>query len=228
MHLLLDVTLSALLVLLGFIIYNSLVAERFQFVEGKPFKFETCVATLHQEVAKYNPLVSGRHDLGSPDEEDGDGDHRPPPEDRDQLEEVMGGALQRPQGRKAAKAEAALKRQSRKTNDDEGGETEAAAASRIADSFQSLASSMVVVQEFDRLERAIKLLREQGRFELAEKKTDELLAQMDAPSLCRAARPTAFLIETPVATRPPSLSPPTMLPTAPSTSTPSSPDDDGG
>jgi hypothetical protein len=89
----------------------------------------------------------------------------------------MGGTLERPQGRKAAKADAAAKRRrSKKTNDDLEAETEAAAASRIANSFQSLSknSMMVSGQEFDRMERAIKLLREQGRHALAERKTDEL------------------------------------------------------
>jgi hypothetical protein len=45
-----------------------------------------------------------------------------------------GGTLERPQGRKAAKADMAAKRRSKKMDDDEA-ETEAAAAFHIADSF---------------------------------------------------------------------------------------------
>ncbi len=146
---------------------GPLSCERYHLeIEGKPYKFEHCVETLHK-VPKYNPLLIRQEVLSSDDEAGG--------ADRNRVNSVMGGTLERPQGRKAAKADAAARRRSKKSDDDEA-ETEAAAASRIADSFQSLTNSMVSGQEFDRMERAIKLLREQGRHALAERKTDELLS----------------------------------------------------
>jgi hypothetical protein len=96
------------------------------------------VATHHQ-VAKYNPLVSGAagrgNHVGSSDEDE-DGDQ--PPADRNRLDAVMGDTLPQSEGRKASKAEASsMKRISRKVDDEDAGETEAASASRIANSFQS-------------------------------------------------------------------------------------------
>jgi hypothetical protein len=152
--------LNVLLASLGF-------CERYQEIESKPFKFEKCVETLHK-VAKYNPL-SDELLVSSDDDE-------APRTDRNRVTGVMGETLERPQGRKAAKADAAAQRKSKKKDEDE---TEAAAASRIADSFQGLTKSMVTGQEFDRMERAIKLLRQQGRNALAERKMDELSLRLE-------------------------------------------------
>jgi hypothetical protein len=192
-----------------------LSCERYLEIEGKPFKFEHCVETLHK-VAKYNPLFN-EEPLSSDDEAAAD---------RNRVTGVMGGTLERPQGRKAAKADAAAKRRSnRKTTDDDDleAETEAAAASRIADSFQSLTNSMVSGQEFDRLERAIKLLREQGRHALAERKTDELLSRLENEDAEKTTTATEVspVVLAPPPTRP--LTPPPPLPPSP----PSSPDERG-
>ncbi len=131
-----------------------------------------------------------------------------------------------------AKADAAAKRRTKKMDDDlDEAETEAAGASRIADSFQSLTNSMVSGQEFDRMERAIELLREQGRHELAERKTDELLARLETEDAEKTT--TATEISPPVvgfaAARPPPPTrpltpPPPPLPPSP----PSSPSERGG
>jgi hypothetical protein len=169
------------------------------------------VETLHK-VAKYNPLLS-EEPLSSDDEAAAD---------RSRVTGVvMGGTLERPQGTKAAKADAAAKRRSKKTDDDLEAETEAAAASRIADSFQSLTNSMVSGQEFDRMERAIKLLREQGRHALAERrrKTDELLSRLeneeDAEKTTTATE-VSPVVAPPPPTRP--LTPPPPLPPSPPSS----------
>jgi hypothetical protein len=103
-------------------------------------------------VRKYNPPLINEEVLSCSDDE------AAAKRNRDNC--VMGGTLERVQGRKAAKADAAAARRRSKKSDDDEAETEAAAASRIADSIHSLTNSMVSGQEFDRMERAIKLLRE--------------------------------------------------------------------
>jgi hypothetical protein len=40
-----------------YILHRGLACERHQEIEGKPYKFEHCVETLHK-VAKYNPLLN--------------------------------------------------------------------------------------------------------------------------------------------------------------------------
>jgi hypothetical protein len=191
------------------ILHRGLSCERYLEIEGKPYKFEHCVETLHK-VPKYNPLLVNVESPSSDDEA---------PPDRNRMNGVMGGTLERPQGRKAAKAEASNKRRSKRA--DEEVETEAAAASRIADSFQSLTYSMVSGQEFDRMERAIKLLREQGRHALAEKKMDELLSRLENDQVDKTTAVTEVSVVAPPPPPPKALTPPPALPPSP----PSSPDE---
>jgi hypothetical protein len=109
--------------------------------------------------------------------------------------------------------------------DDEKAESEAAAASRIADSFQSLTNSMASGHEFDRMERAIKLLRQRGRHALAERKIDELLLQLETDD---AEKTTAVTEEAPPVVAAPLLPRPLTHPPALLPSPPSSPDEGGG
>ncbi len=202
------------------ILHKALSCERYQEIEGKPFRFERCVETLHM-VAKYNPLIS-EESLSSDDDEAGPAG--PTATDRNRLTGVMGQTLERPQGRKAAKAEASNKRRSKRA--DKEVETEAAAASCIADSFQSLTYSMVSGQEFDRMERAIKLLREQGRHALADRKMDELLWRLEneqAEKLTTVTEISPAAVAPPPPPPPKDLTPPPALPPSP----PLSPDEGG-
>jgi hypothetical protein len=66
------------------ILHIALSCERYLEIEGKPFKFEQCVETLHK-VAMYNLLVS--EELVSSDDAGA--------VDRNKVNGVMGGTLQR-------------------------------------------------------------------------------------------------------------------------------------
>ncbi len=105
-------TLNVLLVFPGFSTEAFLVRGTLWSKEESPTSLNI-VLRLHK-VPKYNPLILNWQEVVlSSDDEAGGADSR------NRVNGVMGGTLERPQGRKAAKANAAARRRSKKSDEDE-------------------------------------------------------------------------------------------------------------
>jgi No apical meristem-associated C-terminal domain len=173
----------------------KLAVERYNHLNKDPFKFQHCVPTFHK-CPKFCPFenddarirMMGRDSLGEVDDEE-----EASTRTANHVGSVMGGNLERPIGRKAAKKVARTEKKrksytskveaSKTTSPENSTLTEEESSNTsvtIADAMTTLSNAVQANSYFDRMERMVRLNTERGNHADADRTMVELNAYMAA------------------------------------------------